>query len=158
VTAIVTQNGNAYEEGLASEFWAPLKAYWRDPSDRQKRDALRAFLTYDATCSQYLSGVPDPEHVSPDGPAHDQFLLDRRGNDEIQLDLFLDYGTNLALYPSWQEYFRTHQPPMLIVWGEHDPIFPPAGAAPYTRDFLGRHVPRMIPRTNRGAEATATTH
>lgn len=186
VTAIIAQNGNAYEEGLASEFWAPLKAYWRDPTDRQKRDALRAFLTYDATRSQYVSGVPDPEHVSPDGPAHDQFLLDRRGNDEIQLDLFLDYGANLSRYPSWHEYFRTHQPPMLIAWGANDLIFPPAAAEPYARDletveshlldaghfaletrgdeiaelmrdFLGRHVPRMVPKPDSGrAEATAS--
>jgi pimeloyl-ACP methyl ester carboxylesterase len=135
VTAIVVQNGNAYEEGLANEFWEPLKAYWREPGNREKRDALRQFLTYDATRWQYTHGVPNPELVSPDGPAHDQFLLDRPGNDEIQLDLFLGYGSNPPLYPKWQEYFRTHRPPVLVAWGKHDTIFPPAGAEPYKRDL-----------------------
>jgi pimeloyl-ACP methyl ester carboxylesterase len=135
VTAIVVQNGNAYAEGLAGPFWEPLKAYWREPTDPQRRDAVRAFLTYDATRSQYLTGEPDPELVSPDGAAHDQFLLDRPGNAEIQLDLFLSYGSNPPLYPVWHQYFRTHQPPVLIAWGKHDPIFPPAGAEPYKRDL-----------------------
>jgi pimeloyl-ACP methyl ester carboxylesterase len=92
-------------------------------------------LTYEATKWQYTHGVPNPERVSPDRPAHDQFLLDRKGNDEIQLDLFLSYGSNPPLYPRWQEYFRTHQPPVLIVWGKNDLIFPAAGAEPYKRDF-----------------------
>jgi pimeloyl-ACP methyl ester carboxylesterase len=135
VTAIVAQNGNAYTEGLDSEFWEPIKAYWREPTSQQKRDALRSFITYDATKWQYTVGVKHPELVSPDGPAHDQFLLDRPGNDEIQLDLFLSYGSNPPLYPKWQEYFRTHQPPVLIAWGKNDPIFPPAGAEPYRRDL-----------------------
>jgi pimeloyl-ACP methyl ester carboxylesterase len=135
VTAIVVQNGNAYEEGLANPFWEPLKAYWQDPTSQAKRNALRAFLTYGATKSQYYDGVTDPELVSPDGPAHDQFLLDRPGNDEIQLDMFLSYGSNPPLYPAWQQYFRTAQPPMLIAWGKNDQIFPPAGAEPYKRDL-----------------------
>ena len=135
VTAIVVQNGNAYEEGLDNPFWEPIKAYWREPTSREKRDALRNFLTYDATRWQYSHGVKNPELVSPDGPAHDQFLLDRPGNDEIQLDLFLSYGSNPPLYPAWQSYFRTHQPPMLIAWGTHDQIFPAAGAEPYKRDL-----------------------
>jgi pimeloyl-ACP methyl ester carboxylesterase len=135
VTAIVVQNGNAYEEGLDNPFWEPIKAYWREPTSREKRDALRNFLTYDATRWQYVHGVKNPELVSPDGPAHDQFLLDRPGNDEIQLDLFLSYGSNPPLYPAWQSYFRTHQPPMLIAWGTHDQIFPAAGAEPYKRDL-----------------------
>jgi pimeloyl-ACP methyl ester carboxylesterase len=135
VTAIVVQNGNAYDEGLDNPFWEPIKAYWREPTSREKRDALRNFLTYDATRWQYSHGVKNPELVSPDGPAHDQFLLDRPGNDEIQLDLFLSYGSNPPLYPAWQSYFRTHQPPMLIVWGTHDEIFPAAGAEPYRRDL-----------------------
>jgi pimeloyl-ACP methyl ester carboxylesterase len=135
VTAIVVQNGNAYEEGLDNDFWKPLKAYWREPKSREKRDALRNFLTYEATRWQYTHGVKDPELVSPDGPAHDQFLLDREGNDEIQLDLFLSYGSNPPLYPKWQEYFRKHQPPVLIAWGKNDQIFPPAGAEPYRRDL-----------------------
>jgi pimeloyl-ACP methyl ester carboxylesterase len=135
VTAVVVQNGNAYDEGLDNDFWKPLKAYWQEPNSKDKRDALRQFLTYDATRWQYTVGVKNPELVSPDGPAHDQFLLDRPGNDEIQLDLFLSYGSNPPLYPKWQEYFRTRQPPVLIVWGKNDPIFPPAGAEPYKRDL-----------------------
>jgi pimeloyl-ACP methyl ester carboxylesterase len=135
VTAIVVQNGNAYDEGLDNDFWKPIKAYWKEPDNREKRDALRSFLTYDATRWQYTHGVKDPELVSPDGPAHDQFLLDRKGNDEIQLDLFLSYGSNPPLYPKWQAYFREHQPPVLIVWGKNDRIFPAAGAEPYRRDL-----------------------
>jgi pimeloyl-ACP methyl ester carboxylesterase len=135
VTAIVVQNGNAYDEGLDNDFWKPLKAYWKEPGSKEKRDALRGFLTYDATKWQYTHGVKNPELVSPDGPAHDQFLLDRPGNDEIQLDLFLSYGSNPPLYPKWQEYFRTHQPPVLIAWGKNDQVFPPAGAEPYKRDL-----------------------
>jgi pimeloyl-ACP methyl ester carboxylesterase len=135
ISAIVVQNGNAYEEGLDNDFWKPLKAYWKEPNSKQKRDALRGFLTYKATQWQYTEGVSNPELVSPDGPAHDQFLLDRKGNDEIQLDLFLSYGSNPPLYPQWQEYFRKHQPPMLIAWGKNDQIFPPAGAEPYKRDL-----------------------
>jgi|SRR5579883_835863 len=135
VTGIVVQNGNAYEEGIDNDFWKPLKAYWQEPANREKRDALRAFLTYDATKWQYAHGVENPALVSPDGPAHDQFLLDRRGNDEIQLDLFLSYGSNPPLYPRWQEYFRRYQPPVLVAWGKHDQIFPPSGAEPYKRDL-----------------------
>ncbi len=135
VTAIVVQNGNAYDEGLDNPFWEPIKAYWREPNNRQKRDAIRNLLTYEATRWQYTTGVPNPELVSPDGAAHDQFLLDRPGNDEIQLDLFLSYGSNPPLYPSWQNYFRKHQPPMLIAWGKNDQIFPAAGAEPYRRDL-----------------------
>src|SRR5262245_28617835 len=135
VTTIVVQNGNAYEEGLDNQFWEPLKAYWREPTSQEKRNALRAFLSYEATRWQYTHGVPNPELVGPDGPAHDQFLLDRPGNAEVQLDLFLSYGSNPPLYPAWQEYFRTHQPPALIAWGKHDQIFPAAGAEPYRRDL-----------------------
>jgi pimeloyl-ACP methyl ester carboxylesterase len=135
VTAIVVQNGNAYEEGLDNDFWKPIKAYWKEPNSKEKRDALRGFVRYEATKWQYTHGVKDPELVSPDGPAHDQFLLDRPGNDEIQLDLFLSYGSNPPLYPKWQEYFRTHQPPVLIAWGKNDQIFPAAGAEPYKRDL-----------------------
>ena len=135
VTAIVVQNGNAYDEGLDNPFWEPIKAYWGEPTSRQKRDAIRNLLTYEATRWQYTDGVPNPEWVSPDGAAHDQFLLDRSGNDEIQLDLFLSYGSNPPLYPRWQEYFRKHQPPMLITWGKNDKIFPAAGAEPYRRDL-----------------------
>jgi pimeloyl-ACP methyl ester carboxylesterase len=135
ITAIVVQNGNAYDEGLDNDFWKPIKAYWKEPKSREKRDALRAALTYETTQWQYAHGVKNPELVSPDGAAHDQFLLDRKGNDEIQLDLFLSYGSNPPLYPKWQEYFRTRQPPMLIAWGKNDQIFPAAGAEPYKRDL-----------------------
>jgi pimeloyl-ACP methyl ester carboxylesterase len=135
ITAIVVQNGNAYDEGIDNEFWKPIKAYWKEPKSQEKRDALRNLITYEATRWQYMTGAKNPELVSPDGAAHDQFLLDRKGNDEIQLDLFLSYGSNPPLYPSWQAYFREHQPPMLIVWGKNDQIFPPAGAEPYKRDI-----------------------
>jgi pimeloyl-ACP methyl ester carboxylesterase len=135
ITAIVVQNGNAYDEGIDNEFWAPVKAYWKSPNGKEKRDALRTLLTYEATKWQYTHGLAHPELVSPDGAAHDQFLLDRKGNDEIQLDLFLSYGSNPPLYPQWQEYFRKHQPPMLVAWGKNDKIFPAAGAMPYQRDL-----------------------
>jgi pimeloyl-ACP methyl ester carboxylesterase len=135
VTAIVVQNGNAYDEGLDNDFWKPLKAYWREPDSKERRDALRPLLKADATKWQYTHGEKDAELVSPDGPAHDQSLLDRPGNDEIQLDLFLSYGSNPQLYPRWQEYFRRHQPPVLVVWGKADQIFPAAGAGPYKRDL-----------------------
>jgi pimeloyl-ACP methyl ester carboxylesterase len=135
VTAIVVQNGNAYDEGLDNEFWKPIKEYWKEPASKEKRDAIRGLVTYKATQWQYTTGVKDVELVSPDGAAEDQFLLDRPGNDEIQLDLFLSYGSNPPLYPQWQEYFRKFQPPMLIVWGKNDQIFPPAGAEPYKRDL-----------------------
>lgn len=135
ITAIVVQNGNAYDEGLDNEFWQPIKEYWKEPTSQVKRDAIRNLLTYEATKWQYTHGVKHPERVSPDGAAHDQFLLDRPGNDEIQLDLFLSYGSNPPLYPKWQDYFRRHQPPMLIIWGKNDKIFPAAGAEPYKRDL-----------------------
>jgi pimeloyl-ACP methyl ester carboxylesterase len=136
ITAIVVQNGNAYEEGLDNDFWNPLKEYWKAPASKDKRDALRGMLTYAAARWQYTTGARNPDLVSPDGAAEDQFLLDRKGNDEIQLDLFLSYGSNPPLYPTWQDYFRKHQPPMLIAWGRNDQIFPPAGAEPYKRDLV----------------------
>jgi pimeloyl-ACP methyl ester carboxylesterase len=135
VTAIVVQNGNAYDEGLENDFWKPLKAYWQEPTNLEKRNALRAFLSVEATRWQYTHGVPHPGFVSPDGWTTDQYLLDRKGNDEIQLDLFLSYGSNPPLYTQWQAYFRKHQPPTLIVWGKNDQIFPAAGAEPYKRDL-----------------------
>ena len=133
VTALVVQNGNAYEEGL-KEFWRPIKAYWADGS-RAHREALRAGLTPAATKSQYLDGVRDPSRVSPDTWVHDQALLDRPGIDEIMLDLFKDYGSNVALYPQFQDFFRSRRPPTLIVWGKNDVIFPADGAHPYLRDL-----------------------
>ncbi|MDB5310165.1 MAG: dhmA1 [Gemmataceae bacterium] len=135
ITAIVVQNGNAYDEGLDNDFWKPIKAYWKEPTSKERRDALRFVVKHEATKWQYTHGVKNPELVSPDGPAHDQFLLDRKGNDEIQLDLLLDYGSNPPQYPVWQAYFRTHQPPVLIAWGKNDQIFPAAGAEPYKRDL-----------------------
>lgn len=135
VTAIVVQNGNAYDEGLDNDFWKPIKAYWKEPGSKDKREALRAFTKLDATKWQYTHGVKNTELVSPDAWTTDQYFLDRKGNDEIQLDLFLSYGSNPPLYPKWQEYFRKHQPPVLIAWGKHDQIFPAAGAEPYKKDL-----------------------
>ncbi len=126
ITALVVQNGNAYEEGL-KQFWNPIKAYWADGSQAH-REALRAGLTLAATKSQYLDGVRDPSRVAPDAWLHDQALLDRPGIDEIMLDLFKDYGSNVALYPQFQAFFRSRRPPTLIVWGKNDVIFPTDGA------------------------------
>jgi pimeloyl-ACP methyl ester carboxylesterase len=133
ITALIVQNGNAYEEGLR-EFWQPLKAYWADGS-KAHREALRAGLTLAATKSQYLDGVRDPSRIEPDNWVLDQALLDRPGVDEIMLDLFYDYGSNVALYPKFQAFFRTRRPPTLIVWGQNDAIFPAEGAHPYLRDL-----------------------
>lgn len=132
ITAIVVQNGNAYDEGLDNDFWKPIKEYWKEPTSKEKRDTIRNLVAYEATKWQYTEGFKHPELVSPDGPAHNQFLLDRPGNDEIQLDLFLSYGSNPPLYASWQEYFRKYQPPMLIVWGKNDKIFPAAAGGEET--------------------------
>ena len=115
VSGLIVQNGNAYDEGIDNDFWKPIKKYWRDPSS-EHRDALRGLLTRDATIWQYTSGTRDPSVISPDNWNIDQALLDRVGNQEIQLDLFLSYGSNPPLYRQWQEYFRKHQPPTLIVW------------------------------------------
>lgn len=133
ISALIVQNGNAYDEGLR-EFWEPLKAYWKSDS-QQHRDVLRAGLTLAATKSQYLDGVRDPSRVEPDSWVHDQALLDRPGVDEIMLDLFKDYGSNVALYPQFQAFFRQRRPPTLIVWGKNDIIFPAEGAHPYLRDL-----------------------
>jgi len=133
VSALIIQNGNAYEEGLR-EFWKPLKAYWADDS-AQNRAALRAGLTLAATKAQYVDGVRDPSRVEPDNWVHDQALLDRPGVDEIMLDLFKDYGSNVALYPQFQAFFRSRRPPTLLVWGKNDVIFPAEGARPYLRDL-----------------------
>jgi pimeloyl-ACP methyl ester carboxylesterase len=133
ITALVVQNGNAYAEGLR-EFWKPIKAYWADGS-HANRQALRAGLTAEATRFQYLDGVRDRSRVSPDNWVHDQALLDRPGVDEIMLDLFRDYGSNVALYPRFQAFFRERRPPTLIVWGKNDVIFPAEGAHPYLRDL-----------------------
>jgi pimeloyl-ACP methyl ester carboxylesterase len=133
ITAIISQNGNAYEEGL-SEGWSPIRAYWQDPS-QANREALRAFLTPETTRWQYTHGVSDQTTVSPDGMSLDVFYLARPGADEVQLDLFGDYRSNVALYPTFQNYFRTHKPPFLAVWGKNDPFFLPAGAKAFRRDI-----------------------
>ena len=133
VTALVIQNGNAYEEGL-SPFWDPIKAYWADGSAEQ-RDALRPLMTLESTQSQYLSGVKDVSHIDPSAWLHDQALLDRPGNAEIQLLLVHDYRHNVALYPQFQAFFRDRQVPTLIVWGANDTIFPVAGARAFLRDL-----------------------
>lgn len=135
VSGLIIQNGNAYDEGIDNEFWAPIKEYWASPRDNDKREALRKLLSREATIWQYTHGVRNVATISPDNWNVDQPLLDRPGNNEIQLDLFLSYGSNPPLYPSWQEYLRKNQPPTLIVWGKNDPIFPAAGAYPYKRDL-----------------------
>ena len=133
IWAIISQNGNAYEEGLSSG-WDPIRAYWKDAS-QVNRDALRAFLKPETTTFQYTHGVPDPTVVSPDGRCLDDFYLARPNADEVQLDLFKDYANNVALYPQFQEYFRKYQPPLLAVWGKNDPFFLPAGAEAFKRDI-----------------------
>ncbi|MGY8662598.1 alpha/beta hydrolase [Bradyrhizobium sp. UFLA05-109] len=133
ITAIISQNGNAYEEGL-SDGWNPIRAYWQDASE-QNRQALRAFLKPETTIWQYTHGVPDVTRISPDGYSLDNYYLSRPGADEVQLDLFGDYKSNVALYPAFQNYFRTHKPPFLAVWGKNDPFFLPAGAEAFKRDI-----------------------
>ena len=133
ITAIISQNGNAYEEGL-SDGWAPIRAYWQDASPAN-REALRAFLKPETTVWQYTHGVSDPTRVSPDGYTLDNFYMSRPGAPDVQLDLFGDYKTNVALYPTFQNYFRTHKPPLLAVWGKNDPFFLPPGAEAFKRDI-----------------------
>jgi pimeloyl-ACP methyl ester carboxylesterase len=135
ISAIVVQNGNAYDEGIDNPFWAPLKAYWADKSEANAAK-LRPLFEADATRWQYTEGFRNPAlHVSPDAWTLDQAYMDRPGNKAIQLELFHSYGTNPPLYAGWQAYFRKYQPPMLIVWGKNDKIFPAAGATPYLRDL-----------------------
>jgi pimeloyl-ACP methyl ester carboxylesterase len=133
ITAIISQNGNAYEEGL-SNGWSPFRAYWENPSEANRK-ALRALLTPATTHWQYTQGVSDPTLVSPDGQNLDNFYLARPGADEVQLDLFGDYKSNVALYPSFQDYFRKHKPPFLAAWGRNDPFFLPPGAEAFKRDI-----------------------
>jgi pimeloyl-ACP methyl ester carboxylesterase len=138
ITAIVSQNGNAYEEGL-SEGWNPIRTYWKD-SSVANREGLRAFLRPETTIWQYTQGVPDESAVSPDGYSLDNHYLERPGADDVQLDLFGDYKSNVALYPKFQDYFRTHKPPLLAVWGKNDPFFLPAGAEAFKRDIPNAEV------------------
>jgi pimeloyl-ACP methyl ester carboxylesterase len=133
ITAIISQNGNAYEEGL-SDGWNPIRAYWQDASPKN-REALRSFLAAESIHWQYTHGVPDPLTVSPDGYSLDTFYMERPGAAEVQLDLFGDYKSNVALYPTFQKYFRTHKPRFLAVWGKNDPFFLPQGAEAFKRDI-----------------------
>ena len=138
ITAIISQNGNAYEEGL-SEGWSPIQAYWQNASEANRK-ALRDFLKPETTRWQYTHGVSDTSKVSPDGYSLDNFYLARPGADEVQLDLFGDYKSNVALYPTFQKYFRTHKPPLLAVWGKNDPFFLPPGAEAFKRDIPGATI------------------
>jgi pimeloyl-ACP methyl ester carboxylesterase len=139
IQSLIVQNGNAYEEGLDNDFWKPFRPYWKDKASANVA-TLRGMLDLSATQWQYHTGVRDLESISPDGWSHDQAGLDRPGNKDIQLELFYSYGSNPPLYPAWQQYFRDHQPPMLIVWGKNDQIFPAAGAEPYKRDLKNLEV------------------
>ncbi|GLR85270.1 alpha/beta fold hydrolase [Bradyrhizobium iriomotense] len=133
ISAIISQNGNAYEEGL-SDGWTPIRAYWQDRSEKN-RAALRAFLSPETTVWQYTHGVADTSRVSPDGYSLDNFYLARPGAHDVQLDLFGDYKSNVAMYPEFQAYFRQHKPPFLAVWGKNDPFFLPPGAEAFKRDM-----------------------
>jgi pimeloyl-ACP methyl ester carboxylesterase len=138
IAAIISQNGNAYEEGL-SEGWNPIRAYWQEPS-AANRKTLRTFLAPETTVWQYTHGVADTTRVSPDGYSLDNYYLTRPSADEVQLDLFGDYRTNVALYPKFQSYFREHKPPLLAVWGKNDPFFLPPGAEAFKRDIPSAEV------------------
>jgi pimeloyl-ACP methyl ester carboxylesterase len=138
ITAIISQNGNAYEEGL-SDGWNPIRAYWQDASEKN-RAALRAFLAPETTIWQYTHGVSDTSRVSPDGYSLDNHYLMRPGADDVQLDLFGDYKSNVAMYPEFQAYFRKHKPPLLAAWGKNDPFFLPPGAEAFKRDIPGAEV------------------
>jgi pimeloyl-ACP methyl ester carboxylesterase len=138
ITGIISQNGNAYDEGL-SEGWNPIRAYWENPSDAN-REALRSFLAPETTRWQYTHGVADESLVSPDGIALDNHYLGREGAHDVQLDLLLDYQSNVALYPAFQAYFRENQPRLLAVWGKNDPFFLPPGAEAFKRDIPDARV------------------
>jgi pimeloyl-ACP methyl ester carboxylesterase len=138
ITAIVSQNGNAYTEGL-SDGWNPIRAYWKEPT-QANRDAIRTMLQPETTVWQYTHGVADASSVSPDGYTLDNHYLARPGADEIQLDLLLDYASNVQLYPAFQDYFRSRQPSLLAIWGRNDPFFLPAGAEAFKRDIPGAEV------------------
>ena len=133
VTAIVSQNGNAYKEGL-SDAWDPIRRYWAEPTTKNREAVRDALLTFEGTRWQYTHGVANPEMIAPESYTLDAALLERPGNKDIQLDLFLDYASNLTLYPVFQKYFSDAKPPLLAIWGKHDPFFIPAGAEAYRRD------------------------
>lgn len=138
ITAIISQNGNAYEEGL-SQAWTPIQRYWQDPANTN-REALRQFVTLELTRFQYEEGVPDKSLIAPETYTLDQYFLDRPGNADIQLDLMGDYKNNVARYPEFQQYFRDKKPPLLATWGDKDPFFLPAGADAYKRDIPNARV------------------
>lgn len=138
ISAIISQNGNAYEEGL-SEGWNPIQKYWQEPT-QENRDGIRQFLAPQTTQWQYTHGVSDVTKVSPDGYSLDNYYLSRPDAHEVQLDLFLDYASNVVLYPKFHEYFKKHQPPLLAVWGRNDPFFLPAGAEAFKRDNKNAQV------------------
>ncbi|MCY9006498.1 alpha/beta hydrolase [Peribacillus frigoritolerans] len=138
IQAIITQNGNAYEEGLLSA-WDPIRTYWENPTEENKND-LKALLSADFTKYQYIDGTRNPDRISPDAWNMDQYVLDRPGNKEIQLALFYDYRNNVKQYPSWQEYFKTYQPPALVAWGKNDLFFGPEGALAFQRDLKDSEV------------------
>lgn len=142
VTAIVSQNGNAYEQGLG-DAWAPIQRYWREPTT-EHREAIRGGLTLQGLKHEYSVGIPDTALIRPEGYTLDAALLERPGNVDIQLDLFLDYANNVKLYPKFQEYFRTSRPPLLAIWGEYDPYFIPAGAKAF-KDDLPNAVVKLLP-------------
>jgi pimeloyl-ACP methyl ester carboxylesterase len=133
VTAIVSQNGNAYKEGL-SDAWDPIRRYWAEPTTKNREVVRDALLTFEGTRWQYTHGVANPEMIAPESYTLDAALLERPGNKDVQLDLFLDYASNLTLYPVFQKYFSDAKPPLLAIWGKHDPFFIPAGAEAYRRD------------------------
>jgi pimeloyl-ACP methyl ester carboxylesterase len=133
VTAIISQNGNAYEEGLG-DAWAPIRRYWSDPS-WENREAIRKGLNLEGMRREYSFGIPNPEMIAPEGYTLDAALLTRPGNVDIQLDLFLDYANNVRLYPKFHEYFRKWAPPLFSIWGRYDPYFIPPGAEAFRRDI-----------------------
>ncbi len=133
VSGLIIQNGNAYEEGLR-DFWNPIKAYWAENTP-ERRKALLGLVSLDITKFQYTDGMGDVSRISPDNWVHDQALLDRPGNSDIQMDMLYDYRTNVPLYPQFQQFFRDRKPPAIIVWGKNDTIFPAEGAHPYLRDL-----------------------
>src|SRR6202035_730430 len=139
ITALISQNGNAYEEGL-SDAWAPIRKYWAEPTAENREVVRKNILTFEATRWQYTHGVANPEAVAPESYTLDAALLERPGNKEIQLDLFLDYASNVKLYPKFQEYFRQSKPPLLAIWGKNDPFFIPAGAEAFRKDIPNAQV------------------
>ena len=151
VTAIISQNGNAYEEGLG-DAWGPIRTYWSEPTAENREVLRQNILTPEATRWQYTHGVANPDSVAPEGYTLDTALMERPGNKEIQLDLFLDYASNVRLYPKFQEYFRKSQPPLLAIWGKNDPFFIPAGAEAYRKDLPNARVQFL----DTGHFATAT--